>query len=204
VSAGPSAPCPPDRPRPVRRPVRPVRPDIRIARPVREYRDPFGVPYEPDGQVLSYRVSACPDTAFQLASRPALVCFCPSLSAPGKPGDSPSRPAGVGAPGGHARRLRRSMCASPPNQHTLPDARVAARTGCATPCRAADPRDRVPASGVRLSPTRLLTPPSGGRTGSTHFSPRLPSRGATFAGRGRASCLAELPACDALAPLRHP
>jgi hypothetical protein len=59
-------PCAPDRPRPVRRPVRP---DIRIARPVREYRDPFGVPYEPDGQVLSYRVSACPDTAFQLAIR---------------------------------------------------------------------------------------------------------------------------------------
>jgi hypothetical protein len=47
----------------------PVRPDIRIARPVREYRDPLVVPYEPDGQVLSYRVSACPETAFPLAIR---------------------------------------------------------------------------------------------------------------------------------------
>src|SRR5262245_28443844 len=34
---------------------RTVRPDIRITRPVREYRDLLVVPYEPDGQVLSYK-----------------------------------------------------------------------------------------------------------------------------------------------------
>jgi hypothetical protein len=50
-----------------------VRPDIRIARPVRQYRDPLVVPYEPDGQVLSYRVSACPDTAFRLAIHPMVM-----------------------------------------------------------------------------------------------------------------------------------
>jgi hypothetical protein len=117
-----------------------VRPDIRIARPVREYRDPFGVPYEPDGQVLSYRVSACPDTAFPLAIPGGPRLLLSALSASGCRGISsrsgpssapapirPSRPAGIrkadrSCADSAARRARHRK-----NQHALPNALVAAR-----------------------------------------------------------------------------
>jgi hypothetical protein len=92
------------------------------------------------------------------------------------------------------RGARRSRSPAPPLNVRV-TARPTHSPGCSRgspngmryPCRAADPWDRVPASGVRLSPTRLLTPPSGGRTGSTHFSSRVGRFPLPLSGTGEAA-----------------
>jgi hypothetical protein len=165
--------CPPGT---LRRPAgRAVRPDIRIARPVREYRDPFVVPYEPDGQVLSYRVSACPETAFQLAIRqPSSASH--ALVHLGVPGiSSPCGPlvrsrvrrldlAPRGPPEGRpiVRRTRRSACTSPQDQRTPSGgswSAIRTRKDGTRTFRGSIPRGRLPIRGHlrRGGPRRRLT-----------------------------------------------
>jgi hypothetical protein len=69
--------------------------------------NPFVVPSEPDGQVLSYRVSACPDTAFQLASRRP-SCASVRLVRFGKPRRN-SRTSSSGRTGAKSKAPRRFL-----------------------------------------------------------------------------------------------